>query len=266
MRIAIVICSLVLVVTQTFFAAQDPQGPQISRERVPTETRQQAEELWEQALAAKGGREKLHAVHNILVSSFRGRGEKYESVELYVFPNKSWEWHSEPQPFGTSVGMYNLEERAQYQGDDSAPYSSIRDYESALAGGQVGVDETELMFLLETNWLKPVPIASSNDWVGRKRVDVVQTLVGEKRVDFYLDRKSHLPLKMALINNDDGKPYFSFEFYEYSETQGIQLPRYMGFRGKGHLPRVFQLNVEYNEQIFKLPPTVAAGPDAWKIK
>ncbi len=162
--------------------------------------------------------------------------------------------------------MYNLEDRAQYQGEDSAPYSSIRNHESALAGGQVGVDEIALMFLLETRWLKPVPLAASSDWVGRKRVDVVQTLVGEKRVAFYLHRKSHLPLKMTLVSNDQSKPYFSFEFYDYAETQGIQLPRYMGFRGKGRIAREFQLNVEYHEQIFKRPPTVAAGPGAWKMK
>ncbi|MGB9177709.1 MAG: hypothetical protein WCB68_00570, partial [Pyrinomonadaceae bacterium] len=91
-------------------------------------------------------------------------------------------------------------------------------------------------------------------------------LLGERRVDFYLGHESHLPLKMALVDRDDGRAYYSIEFYEYAETQGIQLPRYIGFRGKGHLPQVFQFNVEYDEQVFKCPPTVAAGPDAWKAK
>ena len=60
---------------------------------------EQAKILWEQAIAAKGGREQLHQVTNLVVSyretvrNFLDFAVHRGDVErLYVFPNKSWSW------------------------------------------------------------------------------------------------------------------------------------------------------------------------------
>ncbi|MGB9179304.1 MAG: hypothetical protein WCB68_08655, partial [Pyrinomonadaceae bacterium] len=169
MRIVSVICFLVFVLNQNFFAdTRRDTSP-------PPPMLREAERLWEQAVAAKGGRERLYSVRNMVVSSFRGKGVEYGSVELFEFPSKYWGWYGDPQPLGQYVRMYNLEDRVQYTGNDIAPDSSTKVHEQHLEGGQITVDDAQLMFLLETKWIKPVLTGVSSDRVGRNRADVVQT-------------------------------------------------------------------------------------------
>src|SRR2546421_11960444 len=57
--------------------------------------------LWEKAIEAKGGRNRLSAVRNLLVA-FKDKTE----VALYVFPDKAWDWSdNRPTPLGVWVGM-----------------------------------------------------------------------------------------------------------------------------------------------------------------
>src|SRR5712692_9236817 len=78
--------------------------------RQQEQEQQEARRLWEQAIAAKGGRERLSAVRNVVVS----HGGHW-NVTLYVFPNKLWQWSDDrPTWLGLSVEMHNLERRVAY--------------------------------------------------------------------------------------------------------------------------------------------------------
>jgi hypothetical protein len=101
--------------------------------------------------------------------------------------------------------------------------------------------------------------------VGRYDVDMVRTVVkgyprGEERVSFALDRKSHLPRQVIYHTVVFGKEYTGgVPLSDYSDVNGIQMP------GKVDGKRwAFQLNVDYNEQIFEQPPSREAGIEAWK--
>jgi len=54
-----------------------------------------------------------------------------------------------------------------------------------------------IIYLMETNSLRPVPIRTYEGKRGLNRVDVVETAVGKYRFDFYLDRKTKLPVKLV---------------------------------------------------------------------
>src|ERR1051325_6883541 len=77
----------------------------------------QAKQLWEQAIAAKGGRAQLYRVNSLVMSyqetvrNFTGIVVHRGLVErLYVFPNKVWGWDDGlPPPFHLSVGWLNVE-------------------------------------------------------------------------------------------------------------------------------------------------------------
>jgi hypothetical protein len=94
-------------------------------------------------------------------------------------------------------------------------------------------------------------------------VNVVKTLVDGKQVDYYLDRESHLPLKVAFPAADDRGTYY-VAFSDYKAVDGIQMPQRVSYLGSDWLSTSYQLNVTYNEQIFERPPTIEAGPQAWK--
>jgi hypothetical protein len=221
-------------------------------QRTPAQdsSRREAERLWEQAIAAKGGRARLYAVRNMVVS---WRGNKH--VDFYVFPNKLWRWMDDrPSPIGLAVEMHNLERNLAYLTYPDDPESPRRiDTER----GRGALRNAQIYYLLETQWMKPVPVGVTSGRVEWRAVDVVQTVVDGTRVDFYLDRESHLPLKISF-----GTYYVTFS--DYREVDDIQMPRRVSYMGSGWILTNYQLNVAYDEAIFERPPSIEAGPEAWR--
>jgi hypothetical protein len=73
--------------------------------------------VWEQAIAAKGGRERLYAVRNILESYKNKR-----FVALYVFPDKFWRWADDrPTPLGIYIAMDNPQGKMSYRIEEDTP-------------------------------------------------------------------------------------------------------------------------------------------------
>jgi len=227
------------------------------------DTQAEAQRLWELAIAAKGGRERLYAVRNMIIST---NGSKYHSVELHVFPNKFWRWTGEPEPFGQSANMYNLEQRVAYTSDSGRPgAAAVKLHESNLGGGHIELVDAQLLYLMETRWVKPTLVGVSSGEVDGHRADVVRTRFEGRTVDFYLDRGTHLPLKVALVDESNGKEYMYETLSDYATIDGIKLPLKVDTRGSGNLPNTYQLNVEYDEQLFERPPSALSGPDAWRL-
>lgn len=91
----------------------------------------QATALWDQSIAAKGGREQLYRVCSLVMSyretarNFLGLAVHRGIVEgLYVFPDKSWRWDDGlPPPFRLSIRLLNLERnlRCYLNAGSSAP-------------------------------------------------------------------------------------------------------------------------------------------------
>src|SRR5438128_1874860 len=72
-----------------------------------------AKQLWEMAIAAKGGRERLYAAKSIAITQhFSKRGA---STELCVFPDKFWFWEDRrPGELGLGAGITNFERNLSY--------------------------------------------------------------------------------------------------------------------------------------------------------
>ncbi len=231
------------------------------------EDQREARRLWEEAIAAKGGRERLCGVHNLVV--FHGGGKR--NISLYVFPNKSWQWSDDrPTPLGLSVEMHNLDRRLAYfvYSEDLEPPIN-KGWGSNLARGVPELRDAQLYYLLETAWVKPVPLRVATDRRGYQQTDIVETLVNGSRVDFHLDQNSHLPLEVAFPSRDGvgtsyGRGTYYVTFSDYRDVSGIQMPHRVGFLIKNGLPTTFEINVDCDAQIFERPPNIADGPDAWR--
>ena len=109
---------------------------------------------------------------------------------------------------------------------------------------------------METRWVRPVPLDVTKS---ESKFDVLHTRLGDKRIDYFLDRKTHLPMRVAVFYGSSGKPTLTVEFSEYVRVGAIQMP------GKQKRARVsFQINPSYDESIFIRLPSVTAGPHAWQ--
>lgn len=234
------------------------------------ETKQGAEQIWEQTIAAKGGRGRLYAVRNMLISSraeyathlFKKNQNRRE--ELFVFPNKYWFWDDyRPDVFGLTMEMYNYDSRMSYAitQDDLHPPEPITDTHRNKA-----LRNVQLAYLLETKWLKPALVKASTGRIGLRAVDIVQTTVEGERVDFAFDRETHLPVRVSYYNIVDSKTYIDVQsFSDYTEIDGIKVPLTHKYDDGTEDKSTIRFNVEYNEDIFIKPPPIEAGPEAWKI-
>jgi hypothetical protein len=239
-----------------------------------------AQQIWERAIVAKGGRERLESVRSILISQrskyWHGL-KKFEvfTVELNVFPGKSWLWDDyRPDVFGLTVEVYNFDTGIKYLSNSEVPppqLQAIRADETVLSNtyGLLG-------YLMETKWLKPQVIGLDEAAIGRRKVDVVHTrlkddvegyLPEDLYIDFSIDRETHLPAKVSYSRMKIGEkgPWTEVTLSEYVDVNGIKVPSKISIEGETNRV-VVQLNVDYDEGIFSNPPSIADGPGAWRAK
>jgi hypothetical protein len=233
----------------------------------PAVANEPAEILWEQAIAAKGGREQLHQVTNLVMSyretvrNFLGFAVHQGVVErLYVFPNRSWGWDDGlPPPFRLSTSWLDVEQnrRCTIYAGSAAPICGPAKQKGSPA--DEGITQVQYLYLMETKWVKPTPISVTKGNIGLKQVDVLHTRFDDKRVDYFLDRKTHLPVRVAVFYKESERAMLMFDFSDYVTVNGIQMP---GRQKKGKIN--FQINAAYDENIFTRSPSVEAGPKAWQ--
>ena len=130
------------------------------------------------------------------------------------------------------------------------------------------------IYLPETKRLQPRPIRYERKKIGEEQLDIIEahlydSTVGlDERMDFAVDRETLLV--RWVVSYHKGKPLGHYYFDGYASVDGIQMPpRYGNLRSftdkKYFMPLNFQLNVEYDKQLFE-KPTVKSGSDAWKPK
>jgi hypothetical protein len=243
-------------------------------------TQQEARRIWEQAVAAKGGRERLYAVQNLVISTVgnyttgSGKTNTVRTDAFFVFPNKVWTWVDfRPDVLGLTVEMLNFDSNIHYliTSDNSPPVRQTIPYTETSASQTHGL----LAYLLETRWVKPELVSARTERIVRRTVDVVRTTVRDeiegfapenKYIDFAFDRETHLPICVRYYHRrgDEEVLDVAENLSDYTEVNGIKVPQKSEVDGKVDKISI-QLNVPYNEDIFTKPPSVAAGPEAWKM-
>jgi hypothetical protein len=245
----------------------------------------EAEKVWEQVIKAKGGRERLYSVRNMVISSsgsykplrfkIRPRGEVKSGsakqsglfrVAFCVFPNKFWSWEDyRPSVFGLWVSMYNYETGIKYiitEGEPNRPQETIPENELANEGMSI----VQLMYLLESKWLKPRPVNVTARRAGFRVVDVVQTEVEGERYDYTIDRATRLPIRFTFYTQNKGKVYtYLTRLSDYADVEGIKVPLTIEMEDNGQKERSeIKFNVEYDGEIFTKAPSIRGGPEAWR--
>ncbi len=270
--------SLIVLFVTAFAASQPTAG---------SDTKAEAEALWNQAVQAKGGRDRLLAVRNLVVTihtafvnSPRPDLTDGTGQQLYVFPSRYWQAGEDKQPGALwRLTIIDVERRVGWGNQGRLPgrQSFVDEFVYRMLRGQ-------FFYLLETAFLQPEPVATRPGRVGRVEVDIVETRLPETdatmdtqtihRVEYYLDRETHLPIRIVVFRTVSSPPrprhpakdYAREEAYTlggYTDVDGIQMPTVVNWERTNREKNTYsyRFNVDYDERIFTEPPNLVAHPE-----
>jgi len=234
----------------------------------------QANQIWEQAIIAIGGRDRILSIKNILT-----RDTNRPLVALDVLPDKYWDWSKNSQPLGTVVSTHNFATNIGYivKSDEywpSYPLTGVSK-ELYLAG--------MLNRLLETKWIKPTLLGAETTVINKKPYDIVcleitfpknqkDNELVRVRHEYVFDKVTHLLFRdiRYFTQKEGGGNYFE-EYSNYKEVKGVKMATsYFGrYSNGGVAPKVesiIDLDVEYRKDLFDKQPSIKDGKDGWKPK
>jgi hypothetical protein len=229
--------------------------------------RQEARRFWDAVVKAKGGRERLESVQNLLVQYTRK--QQPTLIQLFAFPDKYWEWSYGPPFPEVAMGFYKGEAGLYYSISDTGVQPVTN------SDPQGWMDKGSVVLLLETRWVKPEPVKVTRQRRGGQLVDVIETKVGDERIDFTVDIESLLVLNVSRYSKDykhGTEPWWSEYFSDYVNIDGIQMPLKEALDnthvGLAHnwLDMRCRINVVYDPDFFDAPPQLSAGTEAWRPK
>ncbi len=200
----------------------------------------------------------MHSLTNVLIEN-----PDYAEVRLYVFPDMRW--HLGRLLDGIrSLDVYNGGVKTWYltDGFSSAGHEDRTRF----------MMEEQLPFMLETKFYKPELLRVMRMDVEKKKMDVIETMVGDIQMDFVYEPEEML-VREVWFHGHDGRVLEKYRFWEYVEIDGLKMPRAWSFDQafnkyaflKLKHPISFQFNVDYDPKIFE-PPFDATTPDAWRRK
>lgn len=237
-------------------------GSVLPQSTPPTaDEKREADKAWEFLIKAKGGREKLHSITNMLYS----RSDYGNWTRLYVFPNSIWEY---------GVGLAPMSDDRSltiFDGATSTLYFLDVFGITAQYKRNSWNENGEAWLLLETKWFKPEILRVVHEKDGKRQLSVIQTIIGEGRADFVFEPSQLLVSEIRWLN-DNGSVFQKDRFFEYTDVDGIKMPQKIStgffdisnFKGlKYSVETKFIFNVKYLPDLFSNPQP-AYSSDAWR--
>ena len=274
--------------------------------------RERAKALWEEAIRAKGGRERLHSIRSFLISSSvdvwtqrdrerasaaqvlrdrsqsslgdTGSGET-QTERLYVGPGKAWIYRYTPGFNVPLDGIVINRDRNACWVTLEPKSNGVPERSSCLAETPIQyLFQDPIIYLMETSWLQPQLIGARTEGKGKKQLDVIETKVGLTPVDFYLDPKTRLPIKIVTdwyggVTQTTGQlGSMTVELRNYVDIDGIKMPtkvtRQPIAKDRGPVGEpsrldteraTYQFNVTYNPKIFESPIRKTVKRRDWRL-
>ncbi len=242
-----------------------------AQSEIPDSNRSQSAALWEEIIKAKGGRERLHAIQNVLmVSRVSIEAPQWpglsETRKLYVLPDQAWLRASSSQSgVVLEASIQSIERKlctVKISPAQAAPVTSP----CSLSMWDLHLIQDPVIYLLETRWTQPKLLGTRAEGTGNNRVDVIEAEINEFPVDFYLDRKTRLPFKLVISRSRGATPLSvrgaeTVTLSDYTSVDGIQMPRTI-VRESAARPSIvtrhvedaqYSFNVPYDKSLFVIP-------------
>jgi len=222
-----------------------------------------AKELWEMAVDAKGGRDKLYQVRSLVRSDDVGA-----SVDFMVFPDRFFRWaDTRPAKLGLVIEMLNFERNFGYKTFGNP--LDLRRIDSLSPEQRSRLLDPQLYYLLETKWFKPELLKAFKEKFNGKQIDIVEVRVSgygkSFRFKVYLDDRTHLPARIGALSDErNGEMFDWVDLGDYREIAGIKVPTAISGRGSSWNKVILEINPEYNPEFFEREPDTKAGPFQWR--
>jgi hypothetical protein len=216
--------------------------------------------VWEQAIQAKGGRERLRRVQTLAIFMkpaqvvLAGPPANW----LCVFPDRYFEWEgSKGSERSVIVNGAAGRVAMDANGMPRATWSMTPLERDRLTLNQ-------LLYLLETAWLQPKPLAVRPAHL--HKYNVLTVSAGGRTFDLSLD-SSNLPARIFSRRGEDSKTKYDYQMERYREYQGISLPtRVTGTEGNRAWTWDvdYEIDAKYNPKMFERQPDLNDGPEPWR--
>lgn len=243
---------------------------EVANQAAATDMERQARELWEKAIAAKGGREELRKVSSLYIVRIQPAGDR--EYNFYAFPDYWFDYGFGGHREDIAKTVHNGQKKVTWwlppKGEPAIPRTSIDEDMSASMVAQ-------FTYLMVTRWLEPTPFRVRKEWLGLKRVSVVEVDANGWRVDYYLDPTTYLPTKVLAsdgeIQRAKGERGKVVEFKDYVTVAGIKLPqkviqRWLSSPQKWQETVSYEINSSFDPHFFERPPNNRTTPESWRLK
>jgi hypothetical protein len=216
--------------------------------------------VWEQAVQAKGGRERLQRVRTLAIYMkpsdvvLAGPPANW----LCVFPNRYFEWEG-GKGMERSIIVDGAAGRTAM--DANGMPRAVR---SMTPLERERLTLNQLLYLLETAWLQPEPVEVRPAHLHKYNVLTVRA--GGRAFDLFLN-SSNLPERIFSRRGEDSKTKYDYHMEHYREFQGISLPtRVTGTEGNREWiwDVDYEIDAKYNPKLFERPADLADGPEPWR--
>lgn len=221
---------------------------------------------WERALQAKGGKERLERIQNLLIIDPRPKTPARPArVDLYAFPDKEWLWEDQGDSvLGLTLSVFDgdgswiaLSSRRNPPTVQRFPSNKPLEYNRIL--------DVHGDYFLITSWVDAQPVALTTGRIGPVEYDLltVDFRFGseKKRVTYYVDRSTGL-IRREVFPDYSG---LAHDFENYKSIDGIMMPTRVTYTPQRFTYNFeFAFNVKFRPDIFTRRPSLENGPDGWR--
>jgi hypothetical protein len=216
------------------------------------------QEVWEQAVKAKGGRDRLHNVHSLAVYmkpadvNLAGPPTNW----LCVFPDRYFEFEGR----GSSARAVVVDGTADRTATDATGIPRNARHLTPYEHDRLALNQ--LIFLLESAWLHPQPVEV------RHAVLVIQADGRSYKVFLNKDSLPERILSLPTSSEKHGNKY-DYRLQRYREFQGVMLPGrvvLLGNVSEYTWDVDYEVDAKYNPKLFERMPDLANGPEPWRMK
>jgi len=214
-------------------------------------------EVYEQAVQAKGGRERLHSIHSLAIYMKPAEVNLPGALTnwLCVFPDRYFEYQ----------GMGAAREYAMVV-DASTGRAAVDATGQPRHNGQLNGSEhdqlalNQIVFLLESAWLQPQPVEM------KSKILIVEA--AGRTYKLFLN-KDNLPERILSppVRGEKPKVTYDYKLQHYQNFQGVMLPTRVTQTGavrQATWDADYEVDAKYNPKVFERMPDLHDGPEPWR--
>jgi hypothetical protein len=217
------------------------------------------QEAWDQAVKAKGGRDRLHSVHSLAMymKSAQVNTPGPPANWLCVFPDRYFEYRGAGRGVQRAIAV---DETADRTASDITGMPRGARHLSASEHDQLILNQ--IVYILESSWLHPKPV--------ELRRNVLTVEAAGRRYKLFLN-EAGLPERVLYVpaRSEKHADHYDYRLQRYRDFEGVMLPLRVSLVGRTiqwSWDVDYEVDAKYNPKLFERMPDLANGPEPWRMR